>query len=397
MNIHEYQAKALFKEFGVPIQDGVAVKSADEFESAIASLPGDHIVVKSQIHAGGRGKGVFADGFQGGVKYVAKSEAADIAKKMLGNTLITKQTGPQGRTVGTLFFAEAVDIDKEYYLSILVDRASSKIAIVASVAGGMDIEKVAEETPEQIMTMLVDPDIGLQPFQVRKLGYFFGFSAKEMMKQWSAVIKGLYKLFWTKDCSMVEVNPLVLTKDGRIVCLDAKVAFDDNGLFRHPEVQALRDPHEEDPKEIEAGKYGLNYIALDGNIACMVNGAGLAMSTMDIIKFFGGNPANFLDVGGGANEEAITQAFNILLKDKNVKGILVNIFGGIMKCDVIAAGVIAAVKNVGLKLPLVVRLEGTNVETGRKMLAESGIKLTTADSLADAAEKIVKIVAAENK
>ena len=397
MNIHEYQAKALFKEFGVPIQDGVAVKSADEFESAIASLPGDHIVVKSQIHAGGRGKGVFADGFQGGVKYVAKSEAADIAKKMLGNTLITKQTGPQGRTVGTLFFAEAVDIDKEYYLSILVDRASSKIAIVASVAGGMDIEKVAEETPEQIMTMLVDPDIGLQPFQVRKLGYFFGFGAKEMMKQCSAVIKGLYKLFWTKDCSMVEVNPLVLTKDGRIVCLDAKVAFDDNGLFRHPEVQALRDPHEEDPKEIEAGKYGLNYIALDGNIACMVNGAGLAMSTMDIIKFFGGNPANFLDVGGGANEEAITQAFNILLKDKNVKGILVNIFGGIMKCDVIAAGVIAAVKNVGLKLPLVVRLEGTNVETGRKMLAESGIKLTTADSLADAAEKIVKIVAAENK
>ena len=397
MNSHEYQAKALFNEFGVPIQDGVAVKSADEFESAIASLPGDHIVVKSQIHAGGRGKGVFADGFQGGVKYVAKSEAADIAKKMLGNTLITKQTGPQGRTVGTLFFAEAVDIDKEYYLSILVDRASSKIAIVASVAGGMDIEKVAEETPEQIMTMLVDPDIGLQPFQVRKLGYFFGFGAKEMMKQCSAVIKGLYKLFWTKDCSMVEVNPLVLTKDGRIVCLDAKVAFDDNGLFRHPEVQALRDPHEEDPKEIEAGKYGLNYIALDGNIACMVNGAGLAMSTMDIIKFFGGNPANFLDVGGGANEEAITQAFNILLKDKNVKGILVNIFGGIMKCDVIAAGVIAAVKNVGLKLPLVVRLEGTNVETGRKMLAESGIKLTTADSLADAAEKIVKIVAAENK
>ena len=387
----------MFKEFGVPVQDGVAVKSPAEFDAAIASLPGDHIVVKSQIHAGGRGKGVFADGFKGGVKFVAKSEAADTAKKMLGNTLITKQTGPQGRTVGTLFFAEAVDIDKEYYLSILMDRASSKIAIVASLAGGMDIEKVAEETPDQILTMLVDPDIGLQPFQVRKLGYFLGLGAKEMMKQWSAVIKGLFKLFWSKDCSMVEVNPLVLTKDGKLLCLDAKVSFDDNARFRHPEVEALRDPHEEDPKEIEAGKFGLNYIALDGNIACMVNGAGLAMSTMDIIKFFGGNPANFLDVGGGANEEAITQAFNILLKDKNVKGILVNIFGGIMKCDVIAAGVIAAVKNVGLTLPLVVRLEGTNVEKGRQMLAESGIKLTTADSLADAAEKIVKIVANENK
>ncbi len=397
MNIHEYQAKALFKEFGVPIQSGAAVKSAEEFDSAIASIPGDYVVVKSQIHAGGRGKGVFADGFKGGVKFVAKAEAADIAKKMLGNTLITKQTGPQGRTVGTVFFAEAADIDKEYYLSILMDRASSKVAIVASLAGGMDIEKVAEETPDQILTMLVDPDIGLQPFQVRKLGFFLGFGAKELMKQWTAVIKGLYNLFWSKDCSMVEVNPLVLTKDGQLLALDAKVSFDDNALFRHPEIEALRDPHEEDPKEIEAGKFGLNYIALDGNIACMVNGAGLAMSTMDIIKYFGGNPANFLDVGGGANEEAITQAFNILLKDKNVKGILVNIFGGIMRCDVIAAGVIAAVKNVGLTLPLVVRLEGTNVEKGRQMLAESGIKLTTADSLADAAEKIVKIVASENK
>ena len=393
MNIHEYQAKALFKEFGVPVQDGVAVKSPEEFDAAIASVPGENIVVKSQIHAGGRGKGVFVDGFKGGVKFVPKSEAAATAKRMLGNTIVTKQTGPQGRVVGTIFFTEALDIDKEYYLSILMDRASSKVAIVASVAGGMEIEKVAEETPDQIMKMLIDPELGIQPFQVRKLAFFFGFSDKELQKQFKAVITGLYRLFWQKDCSMVEVNPLILTKDKKIVCLDAKVAFDDNALFRHTELQELRDPHEEDPKEIEAGKFGLNYIALDGNIACMVNGAGLAMSTMDIIKFYGGNPANFLDVGGGANEEAITQAFNILLKDKNVKGILVNIFGGIMRCDVIAAGVIAAVKNVGLTLPLVVRLEGTNVEIGKKMLADSGIKLTTADSLADAAQKIVKIVA----
>ncbi len=397
MNIHEYQAKQLFKEYGVPVQDGVAVKSEAEFDSAIASIKGDHVVVKSQIHAGGRGKGEFVDGFKGGVKFVKREEAVATAKRMLGNTIITKQTGAAGRVVGTVFFAEAMNIKKEFYLSILMDRASSKVAVVASVAGGMDIEKVAEETPEQIMKMIIDPDIGLQAFQIRKLAFFFGFGDKEMMKQFKAIFSGLYKLFIQKDCSMVEINPLILTEEGNIVALDAKVSFDDNALFRHPELEALRDEHEEDPKEIEAGKYGLNYIALDGNIACMVNGAGLAMSTMDIIKHFGGNPANFLDVGGGANEEAITQAFNILLKDKNVKGILVNIFGGIMRCDVIAAGVIAAVKNVGLTLPLVVRLEGTNVDKGRQMLAESGIKLTTADSLADAAEKIVKIVAAENK
>ena len=397
MNIHEYQAKQLFKEYGVPVQDGVAVKSEAEFDNAIAAIKGDYVVVKSQIHAGGRGKGEFVDGFKGGVKFVKREEAAATAKRMLGNTFVTKQTGAAGRVVGTIFFAEAMNIKKEFYLSILMDRASSKVAVVASVAGGMDIEKVAEETPDQIMKMIIDPDIGLQAFQIRKLAFFFGFGDKEMMKQFKAIFSGLYKLFIQKDCSMVEINPLILTEEGNIVALDAKVSFDDNALFRHPELEALRDEHEEDPKEIEAGKYGLNYIALDGNIACMVNGAGLAMSTMDIIKHFGGNPANFLDVGGGANEEAITQAFNILLKDKNVKGILVNIFGGIMRCDVIAAGVIAAVKNVGLTLPLVVRLEGTNVDKGRQMLAESGIKLTTADSLADAAEKIVKIVAAENK
>ena len=397
MNIHEYQAKSLFKEFGVAIPFGCTAKSETEFDSAISSLSGDIVVVKSQIHAGGRGKGTFTDGFQGGVKLVAKSEAAATAKKMLGNTLVTKQTGPAGKKVGTILFTEANPYTKEYYLSILMDRGSSKIAVIASTAGGMDIEKVAEETPEQIMKMLIDPEIGVQPFQVRKLAFFFGFGEKELMKQWQAVFTGLYRMFWAKDCSMVEVNPLVITKDNKILALDAKVSFDDNALFRHPEIEALRDANEEDPKEIEAGKFGLNYIALDGNIACMVNGAGLAMSTMDIIKFFGGNPANFLDVGGGATEEAITQAFNILLRDDKVKGILVNIFGGIMRCDVIAAGVIAAVKNVSLKLPLVVRLEGTNVEKGRQMLKDSGIKLTTADSLADAAEKIVKIVAAENK
>ncbi len=398
MNIHEYQAKELFKAYGVPVQDGVAVKSESEFDAAIAQIKGDHVVVKSQIHAGGRGKGTFKDGFQGGVKFVKREEAHEIAKKMLGNTLVTKQTGPAGKVVGTIFFAQPQDIKKEYYLSILMDRASSKIAIVASTAGGMEIEKVAEETPDQIMKMLVDADIGLQNFQASRLAFFFGFGQdKALKKQFIGIIKGLYKLFVDKDCSLVEINPLILTEQGNIVALDAKVAFDDNGLFRHPDIEALRDPHEEDPKEIEAHKYGLNYIALDGNIACMVNGAGLAMSTMDIIKYYGGNPANFLDVGGSANEEAITQAFNILLKDPHVKGILVNIFGGIMKCDVIAAGVIAAVKNVGLKLPLVVRLEGTNVAQGKKMLADSGIELTTAESLADAAEKIVKIVAAQNK
>ncbi len=395
MNIHEYQAKNLFKEFGVAIPNGCEAKSEAEFESAISALKGDEIVVKAQIHSGGRGKGVFKDGFKGGVQIAKREDAAAIAKKMLGNTLVTKQTGEAGRLVGTILFAEPTDIAKEYYLSILIDRATGKIAIVASTAGGMDIEKVAEETPDQIKKIIVDPDIGLQSYQVRELAFFFGFGAKDLMKQFTPIIKGLYRLFWEKDCSMVEVNPLILTPDNRILALDAKVSFDDNALFRHPEIEALRDPHEEDPKEIEAHKYGLNYIALDGNIACMVNGAGLAMATMDIIKHFGGNPANFLDVGGGATEEAITQAFNILLQDKNVQGILVNIFGGIMRCDIIAAGVIAAVKNVDLKLPLVVRLEGTNVELGKKLLADSGIKITTADSLSDAAQKIVQIVNAD--
>lgn len=391
MNIHEYQAKVLFEEFGVPVPKGIPAKTKEEFQAAIDALDGDNIVVKAQIHAGGRGKGTFVDGLKGGVKFVPRAEAMDTATKMLGNTLVTKQTGPAGRQVGTVYFCEASNIDKEYYLSILVDRETSKIVIVASTEGGMDIEKVAEETPDKIMKVWVDPALGLQSYAVRELAFFFGFGEKELQKQFRTVLTGLYNLFWKKDCSMVEVNPLIISEEGKILALDAKVSFDDNALFRHPEIEALRDLREEDPKEIEARQFGLNYIALDGNIACMVNGAGLAMATMDIIKLFGGNPANFLDVGGSANEEAITGAFKILLKDPNVKGILVNIFGGIMRCDVIAAGVIAAVKNVDLKLPLVVRLEGTNVELGKKLLSESGIKLVAADSLSDAAKKIVEI------
>ncbi len=392
MNIHEYQAKELFSNYGIAVSKGGIAQKPEDFEKVIASIPGDKVAVKSQIHAGGRGKGTFIDGFQGGVKVVAKAEAAGIAKKMLGNTLVTVQTGPAGKMVNTIYMTECNTIAKEYYLSILMDRGSGCALIIASTAGGMDIEKVAEETPEQIHKIYVRPELGIQSYQLRELAFFFGFGEKELMKKFNVVMSGLYKMFWDKDCSMVEVNPLILTKENDIVALDAKVNFDDNALYRHPDVQALRDHTEEDPKEIEAAKFGLNYIALDGDIACMVNGAGLAMATMDIIKYFGGNPANFLDVGGGATEEAITEAFKIILSDANTKGVLVNIFGGIMKCDIIAKGIIAAVKNVGLKLPLVVRLEGTNFELGRKMLNESGIKLETAGSLSDAAEKIVKII-----
>lgn len=393
MNIHEYQAKELFANFGVAIPKGAAAKDPSEFDSAIASIEGDVIVVKSQIHAGGRGKGVFADGYKGGVHLEKRADAAACAGKMFGNVLITKQTGEAGKEVRTIYFTEACSIEKEYYLAILMDRGSGKDMVIASTEGGMDIEKVAEETPDRIFKVAINPETGIQPYQVRELGYFLGFGEKELMKQFSALMKGLYKLYASKDCSMVEVNPLVLTKDGKIMALDAKVSFDDNAVFRHPDIAALRDFNEENPLEIEASKYGLNYIKLDGNIACMVNGAGLAMATMDIIKYYGGNPANFLDVGGGATEEAITAAFKILLADEGTKGILVNIFGGIMRCDIIAAGVVAAVKNVGgLSIPLVVRLEGTNVDEGKKILSESGIDLVAADSLDDAAQKIVKIV-----
>jgi succinyl-CoA synthetase beta subunit len=394
MNIHEYQAKALFEKFGVPVPKGSPAKTPEEFVTALAQLPEGVTVVKSQIHAGGRGKGTFTDGFKGGVKVCkSKAEAREIAGKMLGNTLVTAQTGPAGRKVQTIYFNVGSQIKKEYYLAILLDRASSRPVIVASTEGGVEIEKVAHETPDKIFKIFVDPAYGLADFQVRELIFKLGFTGNEA-KNANKLIRSLYRCFWETDASMVEVNPLITTPDGEVLALDAKVAFDDNALFRHPEIVELRDLNEEDPKEIEASKHELNYIALDGNIACLVNGAGLAMSTMDIIKHFGGTPANFLDVGGGASREQVVAAFKIILNDPNVKGILVNIFGGIMDCNVIAQGIVDAVKEVGLKLPLVVRLEGNNVAAGKATLAASGLKLVSGDSMADAAQKIVKLVAA---
>jgi succinyl-CoA synthetase beta subunit len=389
VNIHEYQAKQLFREYGIPVAAGAVAKTPAEFDTALAQLPAGKIVVKSQIHAGGRGKGKFTDGFAGGVKIAADAvQAKDYAGKMLGNTLVTHQTGPAGRKVQTIFFTAATGIAKEYYLAILLDRATSQPVIIASTEGGMDIEHVADHMPDKIVRRHVDPGVGFSPYVGRELGYRLGL-ADDQVKQFGKLLEGLYRFYWEKDCAMVEINPLVLTPEGKIEALDAKVSFDDNALYRHPELQALRDLNEEDSKEIEASKYNLNYIALDGNIACLVNGAGLAMATMDIIQYFGGKPANFLDVGGGANEEQVTAAFRIILSDPAVKGILVNIFGGIMKCDIIARGVIAAARNVKLTVPLVVRLEGTNVELGREILAQSGLAITAADSLSDAAQKIV--------
>ncbi len=394
MNIHEYQAKALFEKYGVPVPKGVPAKSAAEFDAALAQLPEGPTMVKSQIHAGGRGKGTFTDGFKGGVKFCkTKAEAKDIAGKMIGNTLVTLQTGSAGRKVQTVYFTSANDIKKEYYLAILLDRATSRPVIVASTEGGVEIEKVAHETPEKIHKVFIDPAYGLADFQVRELIFKLGLAGNEA-KNAQKLIRSVYQCFWDTDASMVEINPLITTPTGEVLALDAKVSFDDNALFRHPELVALRDLNEEDPKEIEASKFGLSYIALDGNIACLVNGAGLAMSTMDIIKHFGGTPANFLDVGGGASREQVVAAFKIILNDPNVKGILVNIFGGIMDCNVIAQGIVDAVKEVGLKLPLVVRLEGNNVAAGKATLAASGLKLVSGDSMADAAQKIVKLVAA---
>ena len=393
MNIHEYQAKALFEKFGVPVPKGVAAKSAAEFESALAQLPDAPVVVKSQIHAGGRGKGTFTDGYKGGVKFAkTKADALDYANKMFNNTLVTIQTGPAGRKVQTIYFTQACDIKKEYYLAILLDRATSKPVIVASTEGGVDIETVAHDTPEKLFKVIVDPAYGLADYQVRELVFKLGFNAAEA-KNAAKLIRGLYTFFWETDAAMVEVNPLITTPDNQVLALDAKVSFDSNALYRHPEIVALRDLAEEDHKEIEASKFGLSYIALDGNIACLVNGAGLAMSTMDIIKHYGGNPANFLDVGGGASKDQVIAAFKIILGDANVKGIFVNIFGGIMDCNVIATGIVEAVKEVGLKLPLVVRLEGNNVATGKATLAASGLSLVSGDTMADAAQKIVKLVA----
>ena len=393
MNIHEYQAKELFEKYGIPCPKGHATDSKEKFESCIDRLGDGLIVVKSQIHAGGRGKGTFTDGFQGGVKLAkSREEALDFANRMLNNTLVTIQTGPAGREVQTVYFTEGADIDKEYYLAILMDRATSAPVVVASTEGGVEIEKVAEETPEKIFKAFVDPTIGLQPHQARNIAFKLGFGGKQA-GECAKLIFNLYKMFWDKDADMVEVNPMISTPEGGVMALDAKVSFDSNALYRHKDIMAYRDLNEEDPKEIEASKYDLNYIALDGNIACLVNGAGLAMATMDIINHCGGEAANFLDVGGGATAEQVTAAFKIILSDPKVEGILVNIFGGIMQCDVIAQGVIEAAKAVELDKPLVVRLEGTNVNEGKKLLADSGIEITSADSLADAAQKIVDIVA----
>ncbi len=390
MNIHEYQAKELLQKFGVATPAGKAASTPGEGEQIARELGTNDLVVKAQIHAGGRGKGTFANGFKGGV-HLCKSpeEVREVAAKMLGQTLVTHQTGPAGRVVNKVLVAKSVDIAREIYLAILLDRATAAPLVVASTEGGVEIETIAEKSPEKILREPVDRLAGLQPYQTRKLAKQLQFESAQL-KAASKLFDGLYRTFSGLDCSMVEVNPLVVTTDGEVLALDAKFNFDDNALYRHPEVAALRDVAEEDPREVEASKHGLNYIGLDGNIACLVNGAGLAMATMDIIKFYGGSPANFLDVGGGATEEQVTEAFKILISDKNVKAILVNIFGGIMKCDVVGQGIINAAKTVKLSVPLVVRLEGTNVEAGKKLIAQSGLAVITADDLADAAQKAVK-------
>ncbi|MEP6586690.1 MAG: ADP-forming succinate--CoA ligase subunit beta, partial [Candidatus Udaeobacter sp.] len=368
---------------------GRVAATLDEAEQIARELGDIDIVVKAQIHAGGRGKGTFKNGFKGGV-HVRKTpdEIRDVAAKILGQILVTHQTGPAGRLVNKVLVAESADIAREIYFAVLLDRATAAPLIVASTEGGVEIEAVAAKSPEKIIQEPIDPLAGLQPYQARKLASQLGFESSQL-KNASKLFDGLYRTFIAYDCSMVEVNPLVVTNKGEVLALDAKFNFDDNALYRHPEIAAMRDIAEEDPREVEASKHGLNYIGLDGNIACLVNGAGLAMATMDIIKFYGGEPANFLDVGGGATEEQVTEAFKILIADKKVKAILVNIFGGIMKCDVIAQGIIDAAKTVKLSVPLVVRLEGTNVERGKQLLKESGLALIAADDLADAAQKVV--------
>jgi succinyl-CoA synthetase beta subunit len=385
MNIHEYQAKEVLRGFGVPVPNGKAAFTVEEAVEAAKALPGPVWVVKAQIHAGGRGKG-------GGVKVVKSIEAVkEEAQRMLGMTLVTHQTGPAGRVVKRLYIEDGSAIDRELYLSALVDRETSRIAFIVSTEGGMDIEKVAHDTPEKIHTFQIEPAAGYSPYVGNEIAVALGLKG-EAAKQAGQVVKKLYEAFLAKDMSLLEINPLVVTKDGNIICLDAKLNFDDNALYRHKDIQGLRDLDEEDPAEVEAGKYDLNYVKLDGEIGCMVNGAGLAMATMDIIKLFGSEPANFLDVGGGATKEKVTAAFKIIVSDPNVKGILVNIFGGIMKCDIIADGIVAAAKEIALSVPLVVRLEGTNVDKGKEILAKSGLAITSADNLADAAEKVVKAV-----
>jgi len=394
VNIHEYQAKELLRKYGVAVLDGYVAWTPDEAVEAAKKLPGPVYVVKSQIHAGGRGAGHFAEDPQGkgGVR-LAKSidEVRTAAGAMLGKVLVTKQTGPAGKKVQRIYVEAGCDIARELYLSLLVDRATSRITILASTEGGMEIEEVAENHPEKILRVAVDPATGISGFHARRLGFGLGLNAKQV-GSFAKFVTAMYRAFVELDCGIVEINPLVVTGAGDVVALDAKVNFDDNALYRHPDLDKLRDESEEDPKELEARKFDLNYVALDGTIGCMVNGAGLAMATMDIIQLYGGSPANFLDVGGGATKERVTAAFKIILSDPNVEGILVNIFGGIMRCDVIAEGVVAAAREVSLNVPLVVRLEGTNVELGKQILAKSGLPIVSADNLADAAEKVVKAV-----
>jgi succinyl-CoA synthetase beta subunit len=387
MNIHEYQAKAVLREFGVPVPRGVPAFTVEEAVKAAHALGGPVWVVKAQIHAGGRGKA-------GGVKVVRSIEDVEReAARLIGSTLVTHQTGPHGKVVSRLYVEEGSAIEREFYLSALVDRATSRVAFVVSTEGGMDIEEVARTHPEKILTFSVDPATGLMPHHGRRTAEVLGLSG-DLAKQAAAVLAKLYDAFLAKDMSLLEINPLVVTKNGQLICLDAKIGFDDNALYRHADISALRDLTEEDEKEIEASKYDLNYIALEGTIGCMVNGAGLAMATMDIIKLYGASPANFLDVGGGASKEKVAAAFKIITADPNVKGILVNIFGGIMRCDIIAEGIVAAVKEVGLKVPLVVRLEGTNVDPGKEIIARSGLNVVSAEDLDDAAQKIVKAIGA---
>ncbi len=385
MNIHEYQAKELFRDYGVKVPKGHVAFSVDEAVEAAKELGGDVFVVKAQIHAGGRGKG-------GGVK-LAKSvdEVRELADEILGMQLVTHQTGPEGQTVRRLYIEDGVDIDRELYVGMVVDRASGRIAVMASTEGGVEIEKVADETPELIHTVTVDPTLGLADYQCRKLAFALGLKGKTV-RQAGSFFKSLYQLFVDKDCSLAEINPLVITGEGDVVALDGKMNFDDNGLFRHPDIEEYRDESEEDEAELEAKRHELSYVNLDGNIGCMVNGAGLAMATMDIIKHYGASPANFLDVGGGADAERVAQAFKLITRDERVEGIFINIFGGIMQCDILAEGVVAAVKEVGLEVPLVVRLEGTNVDEGKAILEKSDLNIISADSMADGAQKIIDAI-----
>ena len=385
MNIHEYQAKELFKLYDIPVSTGSVAYTVDEIESAVNNVSGPTWVVKAQIHAGGRGKG-------GGVKVVGSAEDAIVeAKKMFGMNLITPQTGPEGKLVQRLYIENGSDIKKELYLSCLVDRATSKVAFIVSKMGGMDIEKVAEETPDEITTVFIEPSNGITDLDIKTIASSLELSGP-LVDQLDGLVKNLYKFFTEKDASLLEINPLIITDNDKLICLDAKVNFDDNALYRHPEIEELRDPNEEDKYELEAAKYDLAYIKLDGSIGCMVNGAGLAMASLDIIKLYGGEPANFLDVGGGASKEKVTSAFKIILSDPGVKGILVNIFGGIMRCDIIADGIVAAAKELQINVPLVVRLEGTNVDEGKNILNNSGIDIVSATDLDDAAKKIVELV-----